>query len=48
MVGRSLKSADEQGTYLDGLAAYQYLIDEKYIRPKAIVLYGKPPGSYCR
>jgi uncharacterized protein len=43
--GKSKGSPSEEGTYLDGIAAYNYLINEKNILPKNIVLYGKSLGA---
>jgi len=43
--GRSKGSPNEKGTYLDGLAAYNYLVNVKGILPEKIVLYGKSLGA---
>ncbi len=43
--GKSKGSPDEKGIYLDGLAAYSYLLEAKGILAKKIVLYGKSLGA---
>jgi fermentation-respiration switch protein FrsA (DUF1100 family) len=42
--GKSEGSPDEEGTYLDGRAAYQYLTD-RGIAPDGIVLFGESLGA---
>lgn len=43
--GKSKGSPYEVGTYLDGLAAYNYLVETRAILPERIVLYGKSLGA---
>ncbi|MCX7927629.1 MAG: alpha/beta hydrolase [Candidatus Omnitrophica bacterium] len=43
--GRSQGSPSELGTYLDAIAAYEYLVKTKRIPPEKIVLYGKSLGA---
>jgi uncharacterized protein len=43
--GRSEGSISEEGTYEDGRAAFQYLITEKGIHPKRLVLFGRSLGA---
>jgi uncharacterized protein len=42
--GRSTGSPDEQGTYLDGRAAYDYLVKSRGVDPKRLVLMGESLG----
>lgn len=42
--GRSTGSPDEDGTYLDGRAAYNYLVKTRGIDPKRLVLMGESLG----
>ncbi|MFA5196307.1 MAG: alpha/beta hydrolase [Bacteroidales bacterium] len=42
--GKSSGSPSEEGTYLDGMAAYKYLVETRGILPESIVLYGKSLG----
>jgi fermentation-respiration switch protein FrsA (DUF1100 family) len=43
--GKSGGSASEKGIYLDGAAAYDYLIQREDIRPEDIVAYGHSLGA---
>lgn len=43
--GRSKGSPDEQGLYLDGKAAYDYLVLQKEIPAENILLYGESIGG---
>jgi hypothetical protein len=43
--GKSQGSPDEAGIYLDANAAYDYLIQERYIQPKNIVVFGHSLGG---
>lgn len=43
--GKSKGTPFEAGTYLDGLAAYNYLVKTRAISPERIVLYGKSLGA---
>ncbi|MCD6094270.1 MAG: alpha/beta hydrolase [Candidatus Omnitrophica bacterium] len=43
--GKSKGKPDEKGLYLDGKAAYDYLVLEKKIPPDEIVLYGESIGG---
>lgn len=43
--GQSEGVPNENGTYLDALAAYQWLIQEKEFDPKRIVIYGESLGT---
>ena len=43
--GKSSGSPSEAGTYQDAVAAWQYLIEEKAIRPTDIVLFGESLGG---
>ena len=43
--GKSEGRPSEQGIYLDGRAAYDYLIKEKNIAPENIILYGESLGA---
>ncbi len=43
--GKSKGSPSEKGTYLDGMAAYEYLVNERQIAPDNIVIYGKSLGG---
>jgi fermentation-respiration switch protein FrsA (DUF1100 family) len=43
--GRSEGKPDEQGTYLDARAAYDYLITQRKVAPRSIVVYGESLGS---
>jgi uncharacterized protein len=43
--GRSEGTPNEQGTYFDALAAYEYLTKEHKIDPRTIVVYGESLGS---
>lgn len=43
--GGSKGSPDEKGTYLDAEAAWNYLVEEKKISRKKIVLFGRSLGS---
>jgi fermentation-respiration switch protein FrsA (DUF1100 family) len=43
--GRSEGSPDEEGTYRDVRAAYQYLRDEKKVDPRRLVLFGESLGA---
>ncbi len=43
--GKSTGSPDEQGTYRDGEAAYEYLTKELGYSPERIVLYGESLGN---
>lgn len=43
--GKSEGSPDEQGLYSDGDAAYDYLIREKKVSPRALILYGESIGG---
>jgi fermentation-respiration switch protein FrsA (DUF1100 family) len=42
--GRSTGSPDEDGTYLDGRAAYDYLVKTRGLDPKRLVLMGESLG----
>jgi pimeloyl-ACP methyl ester carboxylesterase len=42
--GRSTGKLDEEGTYRDGRAAYDYLVNERHIDPGRIVLMGESLG----
>ncbi len=43
--GKSEGKPDELGTYLDSDAAWDYLINEKNIKPSEIVIYGRSLGG---
>jgi hypothetical protein len=43
--GRSEGKPDEQGTYLDARAAYDYLVTQRKVAPRSIVVYGESLGS---
>lgn len=43
--GRSDGTPDEQGTYRDAQAAYEYLTKQRRIGPRRIVVYGESLGS---
>jgi fermentation-respiration switch protein FrsA (DUF1100 family) len=43
--GRSDGTPNEQGTYFDARAAYEYLTKERKIDPRTIVVYGESLGS---
>ncbi len=43
--GNSQGSPSEKGTYLDALAAWQYLLTQKRERPQRIVLFGRSLGG---
>ena len=43
--GRSEGEPDEQGLYADGRAAYDYIINERSIRPDDIIFFGRSLGT---
>ncbi|HEY0741620.1 MAG TPA: alpha/beta hydrolase [Chryseosolibacter sp.] len=43
--GKSTGSVSERGLYADAEAAYQYLVEEKNIKPADILVYGRSIGS---
>jgi len=43
--GRSGGSPSEQGIYLDGQAAWDYLVDDRGIAPRRIILFGRSLGG---
>jgi hypothetical protein len=43
--GLSQGKASEEGTYLDGEAALRYLLDERKIEPRRLVLFGRSLGA---
>ena len=43
--GESSGSPTEKGLYKDGLAAYDFLVNQKRIRPEKIVLFGRSLGA---
>jgi hypothetical protein len=43
--GRSQGTPDEQGTYRDARAAYDYLIQQRTLSPPSIVVYGESLGA---
>ncbi len=43
--GRSTGKPSEQGTYRDALAAWRYLVDERGIPPRRIVIFGRSLGG---
>ncbi|MBM3243436.1 MAG: alpha/beta hydrolase [Candidatus Omnitrophica bacterium] len=43
--GKSAGTPAEKGTYLDGISAYNHLIEERKIPPEQIVIYGKSLGA---
>ena len=43
--GKSSGSPSEKGIYMDGLAAYDYLVQEEHIQPENIVLFGRSLGG---
>ena len=43
--GKSEGKPDEKGLYLDAMASYKYMVDEKKIPPDSIVLYGESIGG---
>ncbi len=43
--GRSEGQPDEQGTYRDARAAYDYLVTQRKVAPRSIVVYGESLGS---
>jgi len=43
--GQSEGKAGERGLYLDGDAAWQYLVEERAIEPSGIVLFGRSMGG---
>jgi len=42
--GKSSGTPAEEGTYLDGIAAYNYLTEERKIPPEQVIIYGKSLG----
>jgi fermentation-respiration switch protein FrsA (DUF1100 family) len=42
--GRSTGSPDEEGTYRDGRAAYDYLVNTRHVEPARLVLMGESLG----
>lgn len=43
--GKSRGSPDEEGTYLDAEAAWDYLVNILHVKPEKIVLFGRSLGS---
>ena len=43
--GRSEGKTNEQGTYRDASAAYDYLVTQRKVAPRSIVVYGESLGS---
>ncbi|MEW5692273.1 MAG: alpha/beta hydrolase [Candidatus Hydrogenedentota bacterium] len=43
--GKSGGRPSEKGLYLDGLAAYNYLVNKRGVQPEDIVVYGESIGS---
>lgn len=43
--GKSSGSPSEKGIYTDGLAAYDYLLEEKKVPPEKIILFGRSLGA---
>jgi pimeloyl-ACP methyl ester carboxylesterase len=43
--GKSEGSADEEGTYLDALGAWDFLVGEKGFNPEQIIIFGRSLGS---
>ena len=43
--GRSDGRPSEQGTYTDALAAWNYLVDERRLRPDEIIVFGRSLGG---
>jgi len=43
--GKSAGSPSEKGIYLDGLAAYDYLVQKERILPHRIILFGRSLGA---
>ncbi len=43
--GRSEGKPDEQGTYRDARAAYDYLVTQRKVAPRSLVVYGESIGS---
>ena len=43
--GRSEGAPDEPGTYRDAQAAYDYLVQQRKVAPRSIVVYGESLGS---
>jgi fermentation-respiration switch protein FrsA (DUF1100 family) len=43
--GRSDGRPSEQGTYMDALAAWNYLVDERRLRPDEIIVFGRSLGG---
>lgn len=43
--GRSEGHPDEQGTYRDARAAYDYLVTQRHVAPHSVVVYGESLGS---
>jgi fermentation-respiration switch protein FrsA (DUF1100 family) len=43
--GQSEGKTSEQGTYLDGEAAWRYLVEQRQIPPKEIILFGRSLGG---
>ncbi len=45
--GRSQGRPSENGIYLDAKAAYDYLLNQRKIKPEQIILYGESLGTAC-
>ena len=43
--GKSSGRPSEKGLYKDGLAAYDYLINERHILPEQIIMFGRSLGA---
>ena len=43
--GKSRGKPSEQGTYLDAMAAWRYLTEDKGIRPQQIIIFGRSLGG---
>lgn len=43
--GKSLGTPDEEGTYRDAEAAWDYLVNTLYVKPEKIILFGRSLGS---
>ena len=43
--GRSDGRPSEQGTYRDAMAAWNYLVDERRVRPEEIIVFGRSLGG---
>jgi len=43
--GKSAGKPSEEGLYLDGLAAYDYLVQEEQFSPKQVILFGRSLGA---